>query len=134
MRMHEGEGRIVADGADVTEMIGQPLQLCHQCPQIPRAGRRFDAERRLDRVRKRDAIGNSAVARGARGKPCGFLDRRPGHQRLDPLVHVAEPLFEPHHRLAAGGEAEMSRLDDSGMHRTDRDLMQALALDRKELV
>ena len=60
------------------------------------------------------------------------LERRAGHQRLDALVHIAQPLFEPHHRLAIRGEAEMARLDDAGMDRADRDLVQALALDRQE--
>ena len=60
------------------------------------------------------------------------VERRAGHQRLDALVHIAEPLLEPHHVLAVGGEAEMAGLDDAGMHRPDRDLMQAFALDRQE--
>ena len=60
------------------------------------------------------------------------LERRARHQRLDALVDVAEALLEPHHRLAVGGEAEMARLDDAGMHRPDRDLVQALALGRQE--
>ena len=57
-----------------------------------------------------------------------------GHQRLDALVHVAEALFEPHHGLAVGGEAEMSRLDDAGVHRPDRNLMQRFAFDGQEIV
>jgi len=36
--------------------------------------------------------------------------------------------------LAIGGEAEMAGLDDPGMDRTDRNLVQPLALGRKELV
>ena len=55
-----------------------------------------------------------------------------GHQPLDALVDVAEPLLEPHDGLAVGGEAEMPGLDDAGMHRADRDLVQALALGRQE--
>ena len=54
-----------------------------------------------------------------------------GHQRLDALVHVAEALFEPHHGLAAGGEAKMTRLDDAGVHRPDRNLMQRFRLRRE---
>ena len=61
---------------------------------------------------------------------CSML--APCHQGLDALVHIAEPLLEPHHRLAIGGEAEMSRLDDAGMHGADRDLVQPLALGRQE--
>ena len=60
------------------------------------------------------------------------LERRARHQRLDALVDVAEPLLQAHHRLAIGGEAEMAGLDDAGMHRADRDLVQALALGRQE--
>jgi hypothetical protein len=47
-------------------------------------------------------------------------------------VHIAEPLFEAHHGLAVRGEAEMARLDDAGMHRTHRDLVQSLPAHRQE--
>ncbi len=85
-------------------------------------------------MREGDAVSDGAVAGGASGKSRRLLDGRAGHQRLDAFVHIAEPLFEPYHRLAAGGEAEMSRLDDAGMHRADRNLVQALAFDGKELI
>ena len=49
-------------------------------------------------------------------------------------MDVAEALFEPHDRLAIGGEAEMSRLDDAGVNRTDRNAVQAFALHRQERV
>ena len=42
MGMHERKRRVVADGADIAEMIGQPFELRHQRPQIARARRRFD--------------------------------------------------------------------------------------------
>ena len=132
LRMHEGERGVVADRADVAEMIGEPLELGHQRAQIARARRRFDVERRLDGVGEGDRIGDGAVAGGAPGKPRRLVDGRAGHQRLDALVHVAEALFEPHHGLAVGGEAEMARLDDAGMHRADRNLMQAFAFDRQK--
>ena len=134
MRMHERERGVVADGADVAEMVGQPFELRHQRPQIARARRRFDVQRRLDGVGEGDPISDRAVAGRARGKPRRPLDRRAGHQRFDALVHVAEALFEPHHGLAAGGEAEMSRLDDAGVHGTDGNLMQAFAFDRQKRV
>ena len=38
MRMHERERGVVADGADIAEVIGQSLELRHQRPQILRAG------------------------------------------------------------------------------------------------
>ena len=101
---------------------------------MARPRRHFDAERGLDGVSESDAVGDGAVAGGARGKPCRPLDGRARHQRLDALVHVAEPLFEPHHGLARGGEAEVSRLDDAGMHRADGNLMQASPSDGQEVV
>ena len=33
MGKHQREGRVVADGADIAEMVGQPLQLGHQRAQ-----------------------------------------------------------------------------------------------------
>ncbi len=66
------------------------------------------------------------------GKRRRALERSTFHQRLDSLVHITEPLFQSHQRLAAGGEAEMSRFDDSGMHRPDGNLMQVFALHRKK--
>ena len=58
--------------------------------------------------------------------------RRARHQPVDALVDVAQALLEPHHRLAVGGEAEMPGLDDPGVHRADRNLMQVLAFDRQK--
>ena len=58
--------------------------------------------------------------------------RRARHQAVDALVHVAQPLLQPHHRLAVGGEAEMAGLDDAGVHRPDRDLVHRRAFGRME--
>ena len=88
----------------------------------------------FDRVGEGERIGDGAVARCAPGQLRAAFDARARHQRFDALVHIAEPLFEPRHRLAIGGEAEMPGLDDAGMDRADRDLVQALALDRQEIV
>ena len=54
MRMHERKRGVVADRADVAEVIGQPLELSHQRPQMACPRRRFDGERRLDGVGERD--------------------------------------------------------------------------------
>ena len=51
--VHQREGRVVADRADVAEMIGDPLELGHDPAQHVGARRRLDAERRLDRARRR---------------------------------------------------------------------------------
>ncbi len=49
-------------------------------------------------------------------------------------MHIAEPLLQPHHVLAIGGEAEMTGLDDAGMHGPDRNLVQAFAFDRQKFI
>src|SRR5437667_5446236 len=49
-------------------------------------------------------------------------------------MNISETLLEADYGFAVDGEAEMARLDDAGMHRTDRDLMQAFADGRQELI
>ena len=131
--MHQRERGIVADRADVAEMIGEPLQFGHQRAQIDRARRQRHCERGLGREREGIAISHRAVAGGARRQPRGVGKRRARHQALDALVHIAEPLFEPHHEFAVGGETEMAGLDNAGMHRADRDLVQRFAFGRQEM-
>jgi hypothetical protein len=58
----------------------------------------------------------------------------PCDQRFDALVHIAQALLQTDHSLAAGGEAEVAGLDDAGVHRSNWDLVQALALCRQEVV
>ena len=132
MGVHQREGGIVADRADVAEMVGEPLEFGHQRAQPDGARRHVDVRAPLRRrARKRESIGDGAVARGAAGECAPRVEVGAGHQPLDALVHVAEPLFEPDHGLAVGGEAEMPGLDDAGMHRADRDLVQAFAFGRR---
>ena len=132
MGVHQREGGVVADRADVAEVVGDALELGHQGAEPDRAGRRLGAGRRLDRAGKGERIGHGRIARGAAGELRRGGDVGAGQQAVDALVDVAEPLLEPHHRLAARGEAEMAGLDDAGMDRADRDLVQALALDGEE--
>src|SRR5215470_4093402 len=134
MGMHERERCVVADSTDVTEMIGEPFQLGHQSPQILRARRRFNFECRFDCMREGDAVGNGAVARSAPSKLCRTLDGRAGHERFNAFMDVAEALLEPRNGFASRGEAEVAGLDDSGMHRADRYLMQVLAFYREKCV
>ena len=61
--VHQGEGRVVADRADVAEMVGDPLEFGHESAQPWRARRRLDPERRLDCAGESDAIGDRRVAR-----------------------------------------------------------------------
>ena len=125
---------IVADCADVADVVRHALQLGHDAPQQDRPRRHRPAERRLDGPGVGPGIRDRAVARQAAGQTRTALDIGADEKPLDALVHVTQPLLEPHHRLAVGGEAEMAGLDDAGMDRADRNLVQALALDRQERV
>jgi len=69
-----------------------------------------------------------------RRDPCALVDRHPAQQTFDSLVRVAETLLETHDGFAARREAEMPRLDDPGMHGSDRNLMQARTLRVEELI
>ena len=66
--MHQRERGVVADGADVAEMIGEPLELGHQRAQIDGARRHLHLQRGLDGLREGKRIGDRAVAGGAAGE------------------------------------------------------------------
>ena len=135
MRVHQREGSVVADRADIAEMIGEPLQFRHQRAQTDRARGGASKPSAASTARaKAMRIGDGAVAGDARRRAAPLRERRAAHQRVDALVDIAEPLFQPHHGFAVGGEAEMAGLDDAGMNRSDRNLMQALAFDRQERI
>ena len=55
-------------------------------------------------------------------------------ETLDSFVGVAQTFLEPHHGLAIGADAEMTGLDDAGMDRSDRQLVNVLSFDGKESV
>ena len=79
-------------------------------------------------------ISDGAVARHAPGEARCTADIGASHVSLDALVDIAQPFLETDHGLAVGREPEMARFDDAGMHGTDGDFVQALALGRQELV
>ena len=133
MGVHQREGGVVADRADVAEVVGEPLELGHQRAQ-PRARAAAPRCRAPPRRRGRRRAHRRPCCRPRCGRQAwrARVEIGAGHQALDALVHIAEALLQAHHRLAVGGEAEMPGLDDAGMHRADRDLVQALALGRQE--
>jgi hypothetical protein len=134
LRVHDREGGVIAYRADVAEVIRQALELGHQSAQPRRARRHIDIERIFHRARKGERKGDCAIARYARGKQGRAFEWCARKERLGALMHIAKPLFEAHHRLAVRREAKMSRLDDPGVNGPYRNLMQALALRRQELI
>jgi hypothetical protein len=132
--MHHREGGVVADRANIAEVISEAFEFGHQGAQPNGARRNLDVERRLDGAGEGEGIGDRAVARYTSRETCRRINGRAHHQGLYALVRITEPFFEPHDRLAAGGEAEMPRFDDARMDRADGDLVQALAFGRKKFV
>ena len=55
MGVHQREGSIVADRADVTKVICEALQLRHERPQPTRSRRHLDPKRRLGGLGKASA-------------------------------------------------------------------------------
>ena len=121
MGVKQSEGRIIADRADVAEMIGEPFEFRHQGAEISRARRNGNFECRFHGGGKGPSIGDRAVARDPAGKARGLIERRIHHQPVDAFVHIAEPLFEPHDNFAIGGKAKMTGLDNAGMHGSRRE-------------
>src|SRR6185312_12855284 len=134
VRVHQAEGRVVADCADVANVVGEPLEFGHQRPQPLGARRRLDIQRRFERAGEGDRVGHRRVAAGASREPRGVVDGCASHPGLQASVHVAQPLLQADHRLAGRGEAEVSGLDDPGVHGPDRNAVQAFALGVEEPV
>jgi hypothetical protein len=132
MGVHQRKGGVVANGADVAEMIGEALELGHQAAKPMCAGRRLDPERGLDGAREGDAVGDRGVAAHSRSQDGRALDACAARQAVDALMDIAEPLLQAHHGFAAGVEAEVARLDDPCVDRTDRNLVQSCPLRAKE--
>src|SRR5260221_7681509 len=101
MRVHQCEGGIVADRADVAEMIGKPLELRQQSAQPNRAIRYDKLQRRFGRSRKCKSIGDGAVARRAPGELDSALKIGSDHESLNTLVGISEPLFQSDYGLPA---------------------------------
>ena len=132
--MHHGNGGVVADRTDVTEMIGEPFEFGHQRPQPDRAGGDFDAVRGLERPGEDECIGHGAVAGNPPRKDRRPLDRHALHQPFGALMHIAKTRLDPYYGLAVGREAEVTGSDDARMHRAHRDLVQALPVGAQESV
>ncbi len=83
------------------------------------------------------AVGGRVADRGVAGERLDVVDGPlvgPADQRaLDAAVLVAERDLEVEDVLAVALEAEVAGLDDAGVHRADRDLVDLLALDAVEV-
>ena len=55
-------------------------------------------------------------------------------ETLNAFVGVAETFLEAHHGFAIGADAKMTGLDNAGVNRSDRQLVNVLSFDGKEPV
>ena len=125
VRQNYGERRIVADRAEIAEVIGDPFHLRQQRPQPDGARRRHSMpQRRLDRAGEPDAERHRAVARYPAGES-GRLLLTPGrqtvHRRLcghSQAVASRRTTVSP-----STGETEMPGFDDAGVNRANGNLM-----------
>ena len=123
MRMHQRKRRVIADRADVADVIGEPFKFRHQRPQENRASRDFDFESGFDSVGESERIGDRAVAGDAASETHRTIERRIDHQLLNAFVGIAEPLLQADDDLSISGKAKMPWLDNSGVDRANGNLM-----------
>src|SRR6185295_6717226 len=122
MGMRQGIGGVVADGPDIAQVVVQSFQFETETPEIAGAPGDLQFEQRFDGLTVGKAVSDGGIA----GDPFGQRYGRPQRELLEQLLHTAvfpEMVeFEFYDGLASHREPEVSRLDDSGMDRTDRDL------------
>src|SRR6185369_6962037 len=130
----EGKSGIVGNGADIAQMVGNPLPLQHERPQPGSPGRHLRLGQFFYSAAVGQAMGHGGIARDPACQPRPFLPGNLLETLLDPLVGVAEPLLQIEDILAHGLKTEMPRLDDPGMHRPDLDLVDPLSFRPDPLV
>src|SRR3989454_10783766 len=130
----ERQRDVVAEVAEVAQVIGNALELQQNAAQCRRARRKLSASRALDRHRPRPGVGDRRVPADAPGEARAFFERHGLEALLDPLVRVTESFLQPQNLLAHDREAEMPRLDDASVYRADRNLVHALSLDLDERI
>ncbi len=134
LREAEGEGGIVAQSAEVAQMIGHALAFQHQRAQQQGPRRYLDPARRLDRVGVGPGVGAGRVAGNAAHQTRTLRHIGTDEQLFDALVLVTQALLQAQHALADDGKPEVARLDDAGMNGADRNFVRALAADLDEIV
>src|SRR5260370_37825561 len=102
----ERQGNVVAEIAEITEVIRDPLLLQGDPPQRGRARRRLDAAGRLERHGVRPGVRDRRVTAHAAGEARSVRGAQRLEALLDPLVLVPAALLKPQHSPAYDAEAE----------------------------
>ena len=115
-------------------MVREPLQL-EADPANALASRALvTARQRLDRAAIRAGVGDHHIAGDRFGDQHTARSIARLEQPLDSAVLIAEHDFEQQHILAMRLKAEMSGLDDAGMHRPDGDLVHLAAFEPRKRI
>ena len=119
--------------AEISDVVRQALELERDAAQGLRARRLLALRKRLHHLAIRRGVSDAGVAR----QRLRIVDRalvRPADQRvLDPAVLIAEGDLEVEDVLAVALEAEVPGLDDPGVDRADRHLVDLVALHAVEV-
>jgi hypothetical protein len=124
---------IAGQRAEIADVVGDAFELQRDRPQRQGPPRAFNIGEPLQHLAIGDCMADRRVAGDGLGEMDGVLMGPAAQRLLDAAVLVAERDFEMQHALAVAAEAEMPRLDDAGMHRPDRDLVDLLAADPEEI-
>ncbi len=128
----EGQGDVVAEVAEVAQVIGDTLDFQEQGAQPHGTVGHLARGGGFHCHAVGPGVGAVRVAGNAPGELGASIDVHPLEALFRALVGVAEALFEFEDALADDGEAEMSRFDGAGVDRADRDLVHPLAFDADE--
>ena len=123
------ESRACADVPDVADVVVETFHFEQQCPQPRRALGNHRAGQPLGRHGERDGVRHRAGAARALDGEERVVERLALNDLLDAAVRVEETRIEVEDRFADVGEAEMTRLDDAGVDRADRQLVHTFAVD-----
>src|SRR5664279_4578100 len=125
---------VVAERADVRDVVVEPLQLQQDGPDPLRLERNDESVRILDGPAERERVAHGRIP----ADPLGQLDALRGTPALeepfDAPMDEPQARLEVQDRLADDGEPEMARADHSGVHRSDRDLVHPGTFDGAERV
>ena len=132
VRLRQREPGVVGDGAQVGDVVVEPLHLEEHHARPGGARRGLGPRQRLDRLAVGQGMPHGRVARDPFRQLQALVRPAPLEQLLRPLVGEVETRLHVQDGLAVDAEAEVSRLDDPRVHRADRDFVDSLPFDADE--
>src|SRR5665213_467503 len=131
-RLDESEADVVAERADISHMVVHALQLEEQRAKRRRLVGHVDPACLLDRQAVGEVVADGAVAGHSLRERDSVVDVASLEELLDATVREPEPCLHFEDRLADDREAEVSRLDETRVDRSDRNLIDAGTLHPNE--